>query len=152
MKNNETKCKDVLRWQCVLRCYFVPSKTFSRNKTYKIVHLVPLKTFSRNKMRGTSDFSRLWREVRERREVTRLATLRVPFLCSLPEGPLHASWSSRPEAVGLFPLKTLQERTPDGLQKKKPGAMRRASWRLRREGDSNSWYPLGVYTLSRRAS
>ena len=59
MKNNETKCKDVLRWQCVLRCYFVPSKTFSRNKTYKIVHLVPLKTFSRNKMRGTSDFSRL---------------------------------------------------------------------------------------------
>ena len=42
MKNNETKCKDVLRWQCVLRCYFVPSKTFSRNK-----------------MRGTSDFSRL---------------------------------------------------------------------------------------------
>ena len=59
MKNNETKCKDVLRWQCVLRCYVVPSKTFSRNKTYKIVHLVPLKTFSRNKMRGTSDFSRL---------------------------------------------------------------------------------------------
>ena len=56
MKNNETKCKDVLRWQCVLRCYLVPSKTFSRNKTYKIVHLVPLKTFSRNKMRGTSDF------------------------------------------------------------------------------------------------
>ncbi len=51
MKNNETKCKDVLRWQCVLRCYFVPSKTFSRNKTHKIVHLVPLKTFSRNKMR-----------------------------------------------------------------------------------------------------
>ena len=28
--------------------------------------------------------------------LTRLATLRVPFLCSLPEGPLHASWSSRP--------------------------------------------------------
>ena len=76
--------------------YFVPSKTFSQNKTNKIVHLVPLKTFSRNKMRGTSDFSRLWREVRERREVMRLATLRVPFLCSLPEGPLHASWSSRP--------------------------------------------------------
>ena len=23
--------------------------------------------------------------------LTRLATLRVPFLCSLPEGPLHAS-------------------------------------------------------------
>ena len=51
MKNNETKCKGVGRWQCVLRCYFVPSKTFSRNKTHKIVHLVPLKTFSRNKMR-----------------------------------------------------------------------------------------------------
>ena len=34
MKNNETKCKDVLRWQCVLRCYFVPSKTFLRNKTH----------------------------------------------------------------------------------------------------------------------
>ena len=32
--------------------YFVPSKTFSRNKTNKIVHLVPLKTFSRNKMRA----------------------------------------------------------------------------------------------------
>lgn len=59
MKNNETKCKEVLRWQCVLRCYFVPSKTFSRNKTYKIVRLVPLKTFLWNKMRGASDFSRL---------------------------------------------------------------------------------------------
>ena len=52
MKNNEMKCKDVLRWQCVLRCYFVPSKTFSRNKTHKIVHLVPLKTFSRNQIAG----------------------------------------------------------------------------------------------------
>jgi len=28
---------------------------------------------------------------------------------------------------GAFPLKTLQERTPDGLQMKKPGALRRAS-------------------------
>ena len=28
---------------------------------------------------------------------------------------------------GAFSLKTLQERTPDGLQMKKPGAMRRAS-------------------------
>ena len=51
MKNNETKCKEVHSWQCVLRCNFVPSKTFSQNKTHKIVHLVPLKTFSRNKMR-----------------------------------------------------------------------------------------------------
>ena len=49
MKNNETKCKDVLRWQCVLRCYFVPSKTFSRNKTPRQTHLVQIKTFSRNK-------------------------------------------------------------------------------------------------------
>ena len=107
MKNNETKCKDVLRWQCVLRCYFVPSKTFSRNKTYKIVHLVPLKTFSRNKTRGTSDFLTFMTWGSGKEKVMRLATLRVPFLCSLPEGPLHASWSSRPEAVGLFHLKAL---------------------------------------------
>ena len=33
-------------------CYFVLSKTFSRNKMHKIVHLVPLKTFSQNKMRA----------------------------------------------------------------------------------------------------
>ena len=91
MKNNETKCKDVLRWQCVLHCYFVPSKTFSRNKRHQIEHLVPLKTFSRNKMRGTSDFSRFMTRGSGKEKVMRLATLRVPFLCSLPEGPLHAS-------------------------------------------------------------
>lgn len=40
-------------------------------------------------------------------ERTRLATLSVPFLCSLPEGPLHTPWSSRPGAVGLLHLKAL---------------------------------------------
>ena len=45
MKNNETKCKDVLRWQCVLRCYFVPSKTFSQYRTTKKYQNVPGKRF-----------------------------------------------------------------------------------------------------------
>lgn len=31
-------------------CCFVPHKTFSRNKTIKIVHLVPCKTFHRNQI------------------------------------------------------------------------------------------------------
>ena len=39
--------------------------------------------------------------------LTGLATLSVPFLCSLPEEPLQITWSSRPEAVGLFPQEVL---------------------------------------------
>lgn len=49
MKNNETKCKDVLRWQCVLRCTLYHLKRFLGTKRIKLYTWFRLKRFCETK-------------------------------------------------------------------------------------------------------
>ena len=45
MKNNETKCKDVLRWQCVLVATLYHLKRFLKTKRIKLYIWFRLKRF-----------------------------------------------------------------------------------------------------------